>query len=152
MTAASPPPSGARLAALGATAALLHAAFDALSTGAGVAPPYLRLDDAPEVFRLVSPVAVSVAASAIGGIIAAICLVVVAAAARGVRALPLGAAIAAFWIFSAVLARLAWFTTPPGASIAAIACGVPRGLAIGWALASLARRAPAAVSGTAGAA
>jgi hypothetical protein len=129
--------SGRRVASLGALSAVLHAAFDAACTLVGATPPYLRLDDAPEVFRFMSPVAVSTATSIVSGVIAAIAVVVVAEAGHRRRPLVLGAVVGAFWMFSAALSRVVWFDTPLLPSIAAIACGVPRGLAIGWALARL---------------
>jgi hypothetical protein len=141
----SAPPTAAlsslRLAALGALAAVLHGGLDAASSAAGATPPYLRLADAPEAFRVLSPFAVSVAFSAVSGVIAAIALVVVSASRRGAAALPLGVAIAALWILSAALSRVAWFDTPAGPTLLSIACGVPRGLAIGWILTRLSRPA-----------
>jgi hypothetical protein len=58
------PPRGPRLGALVGAAAALHALFDAVLYRVPLArPPYLRLEDAPEGFQFLSPVAVSVAAS-----------------------------------------------------------------------------------------
>ena len=132
--------SGRRVAALGALSAALHAAFDGACTLAGATPPYLRLDDAPEVFRFMSPVAVSISTSIVSGVIAGIAVVVVAEAGRRRRPLALGAVVGAFWMFSAALSRVVWFDTPLLPSIVSIACGVPRGLAIGWTLARLTRQ------------
>ena len=128
------PLSRARLAVLGVVAAALHAAFDAASSRFGpTTPPYLRLEDWPEAFQLVSPLAVSLTASCVSGVIAVIAAVVAAPARR--RALTLGALVAGFWIFSAALTRLVWLATPWPAAFVGIALGLPRGLVIGWALA-----------------
>jgi len=132
-----PQPSRARLAVLGLVAAALHAACDAASSRFGpTTPPYLRLEDWPEAFQLLSPLAVSLTASCVSGVIAVIALVV-AAPPRG-RALMLGALVAGFWIFSAFLTRLVWLSTPWPTALLGIALGIPRGLAIGWVLARLA--------------
>lgn len=129
------PLSGARLAVLGLVAAALHAAFDAASSLFGpTTPPYLRLEDWPEAFRLLSPFAVSLTASCVSGVIA----VIAVAVAAQPRALVLGALVAGFWIFSASLTRLVWLATPWPTALLGIALGVPRGLAIGWVLARLA--------------
>jgi hypothetical protein len=146
---AVPSPSPARLAALALAAAALHGGLDALCSAASLTtPPYLRLGDAPEVFRLVSPVAVSVAASAVSGIIAAIAVSLVGAARA--RRRTLGAALAGFWLFSAVLLRLTWLDTPLLPTMVGLACGIPRGFAVAWALSALCRGGVSAA--TAGAA
>lgn len=126
--------SGVRAALLGMAAAGLHLGFDLASTAIGAAPPYLRLADAPEVFRSLSPVSVSIATSAVSGVIAVIVLSIFSTA-RHRRALRLGIAVTAFWVFSATLSRLAWFSTPLLPTAVSIALGIPRGLAIGWVLA-----------------
>jgi hypothetical protein len=133
------PLSGRRVAALSVLAAALHGAFDAVTYRLPwAAPPYLRLADAPEMFEMLSPVAVSVAASCVSGIIAAIAVVAVEPG-RGRRSLALGAVIAGFWLLSAVLMRLTWLSTPWPVALVGIACGVPRGLVIGAVLSRLAR-------------
>lgn len=134
-----PPLSGARLAVLFLVAAVLHAACDAASARFGATtPPYLKIEDWPEAFQLISPVAVSLAASCVSGVIAVIALVAAAPARR--PALTIGALIAGFWIFSAALTRLVWLSTPWPTALLGIALGVPRGLAIGWVLARLTPR------------
>ena len=140
------PLSGARLAVLGLVAAALHAAFDAASSRFGpTTPPYLRLEDWPEAFRLLSPFAVSLTASCVSGVIAVIAVVVAAPARR--RGLVLGALVAGFWIFSASLTRLVWLATPWPSALVGIALGVPRGLVIGWVLARLAPLVESAAGG-----
>jgi hypothetical protein len=131
------PLSGARLAVLGLIAAALHAAFDAASTRFGpTTPPYLKIDEWPEAFQLLSPVAVSLAASCVSGVIAVIAVIAASPSRR--RALAIGGLVAAFWILSASLTRLVWLSTPWPTALLGIALGVPRGLAIGWVLARLA--------------
>ena len=132
-----PPLSGVRLAVLGLVAAALHAVIDAVSARFGpTTPPYLKIEDFPEAFQLLSPFAVSLAASSVSGVIAVIALVAAAPSRR--RALAIGTLIAGFWILSASLTRLVWLSTPWPMALLAIALGVPRGLAIGWVLARLA--------------
>jgi hypothetical protein len=127
-----------RLAALALAAAALHGALDAVCSAAALTtPPYLRLGDAPEVFRLVSPLAVSIAASAVSGMIAAIAVSIVGAVRA--RRRTLGAALAAAWLFSAVLLRLTWLDTPLLPTLVGFACGIPRGFAVAWAVSALAR-------------
>jgi hypothetical protein len=130
--------SRSRLAALALAAAALHGGLDALCSAAALTtPPYLRLGDAPEVFRLVSPLAVSIAASAVSGMIAAIAVSIVGEARA--RRRTLGAALTAFWLFSAVLLRLTWLDTPLLPTLVGLACGIPRGFAVAWAVSALAR-------------
>jgi len=131
------PLSGVRLAVLGLVAAALHAAFDAASTRFGATtPPYLKIDDWPEAFQLLSPVAVSLAASCVSGVIAVIALIATAPSRR--RALALGTLVAGFWMLSAALTRIVWLSTPWPTALLSIALGLPRGLAIGWVLGRLA--------------
>jgi hypothetical protein len=58
----------------------------------------------------------------------------------------IAALVTGFWIFSALLTRAVWLATPWPVTLAAVACGVPRGLAVGWAAARLARPAPGAAA------
>lgn len=135
----APTLSGRRIAALGVLAAAIHAAFDALSYRLdAVAPPYLRLWDGPEEFRMLSPVAVSIAASCVSGVIAVIAFGAVQPRQR--RPLVLGTVVAGFWIFSAALLRAVWLATPWGTTALALLGGIPRGLAVGWAMARAAAR------------
>jgi hypothetical protein len=132
------PISGARALALGALAALLHAGFDLATWGsAWTRPPYLRLEDMPEVFSSLSPVGVSIAASAVSGVIAALAILAVEPQ-RDRRAVPLGLALAAFWLLSGVLTHAVWLRTSPAQAATSLLLGLPRGLAIGWAAARLA--------------
>jgi hypothetical protein len=121
-----------------ALAATLHAAFDAVAWRFEWAiPPYLRLADAPEPFQALSPVAVSIATSCVGGVIAAIAVAVVEPARRR-RAAAVSAVVAAFWMGSALLTRLVWFSTPWWPSVTGLLCGIPRALVIGAVLAHVA--------------
>jgi len=134
----APSLSGRRVAALSLVAAALHGVFDAITYRLPwAAPPYLRLQDAPEAFELLSPLSVSVAASCVSGVIAAIAIVAVEPG-RGRRALSLGAVLTGFWLLSAVLMRLTWLSTPWSVASVGILCGIPRGFAIGAVLARLA--------------
>lgn len=139
-TSNEPRPLGrARLAVLGAVAAVLHAGFDAASASfPPTTPPYLRMADMPEAFQLLSPVAVSVAASCVSGVIAVIAVIATAAARRRRRALC--ATVTGFWILSAILTRLVWLDTPWPIAAVGILAGVPRGLVVGAVLAALADR------------
>jgi hypothetical protein len=141
-------PSPARVAALGGLAALLHLGFDAaLYPLRWARPPYLRLEDMPEAFRqlpLVSaPVAVAVAVSVVGGLLAVISLLSVEPAAPN-RLRLLAGLVTGFWMFSALLGWFTWQETPFRSVAVALLLGLPRGLAIGLALERLSRVAPAA--------
>jgi hypothetical protein len=133
----APSSSRRRVAAIAFVAAALHGALDATFSATSLTtPPYLRLGDAPDVFRLVSPVAVSLAASVVSGIIAAIATSILGARPERRVAL-LGAVLAAFWMFSAALTRLAWLDTPLWPSVVGVLCGIPRGLAVAWGVSKL---------------
>ena len=145
-------PTPARVAALGGLAALLHLGFDAaLYPLSWARPPYLRLEDMPEAFRqlpLVSaPVAVALATSAVGGLLAVIALLAVEPGATGRRRLLVGL-VTGFWAFSALLGWFTWLSTPFAGVAPALLLGLPRGLAIGLALERLSRppARPGAVS------
>jgi hypothetical protein len=128
--------SGRRVATLVAAAAALHGVFDAVSCRIPLAvPPYLRLEDAPEAFQMLSLVAVSIAVCSVSGIIAAIAVAVVPWPER--HPLLLGVIVTGFWLFSALLLRLVWMTTPWPTTAIALLMGVPRGLVIGWCLARI---------------
>jgi len=132
------PPGTWRTAALGAGAALLHLGFDAAcSTLTWARPPYLRMEDLPEAFRqlpLVSaPVAVSVAASAVSGLLAVIALLAVEPGAPR-RWRQLTGVVTGFWLFTALLTWLVWLSSPFTRALPGIALGIPRGLAVGWLL------------------
>jgi hypothetical protein len=129
--------SGGRALALGAVAAALHGAADLATYGSALLrPAYLRLEDAPDVFSTLSPVGVSIAASAVSGAIAALSVSIVEPTPRR-RAVALGVVLAAFWTFSAFLTWLVWLETPAALALASLLLGAPRGLLIGWALARL---------------
>ena len=146
-----PPLSRLRVAVLGAVAALLHGAFDAVLVRVpAAAPPYLRLQDGPDIFQTLSPLSVSIAASCVSGVIAAIAVVALEPARRN-GPLLLGTVLAAFWVLSAVLTRAVWLTTPWPVAGVGIACGIPRGLVVGWCLDRLSgRRSGPAAAGPPG--
>lgn len=117
-------------------AATLHGVCDVMTYGVAMArPPYLRLGDAPEAFQMLSPVAVSVAVSCISGVIAVIAVAALAPPQR--RPLMLGGLVTGFWLFSAVLLRALWLSTPWTTTLLASLFGVPRGFAVGWCLARI---------------
>jgi len=132
------PPGSPRTAALGAGAALLHLGFDAACSALSWArPPYLRMEELPEAFRqlpLVSaPVVVSVASSAVSGLLAAIALLAVEPQAPR-RLRQLTGIVTGFWLFTATLTWLVWLSSPFSRALPGIALGIPRGLAVGWLL------------------
>jgi hypothetical protein len=132
------PLDGTHLAVLGVVAAALHAAFDAATARwAATTPPYLRSADMPEAFQALSPMAISVAASCVSGVIAVVAFVATAQARR--RRVVLGATITGFWLLSAALMRLVWLDTPWSITAVGLLAGVPRGFAIGAVLDALAR-------------
>jgi hypothetical protein len=135
---ATTPAPPRRIASLGALAALVHLALDALlSPFPWARPPWLRLEDMPEAFRelpLVSAsVAVSIAASVVGGLLAAIAVAAVEPGAPR-RGRMLAGLVTGFWLFSAVLTWLTWLQTPFLVALPGILLGIPRGLAVGWLL------------------
>ncbi len=134
------------LAAIGLIATGLHALFDAVSAVVpALVPPYLRLGDAPEEFRMLSPLAVSTAFSCVSGVIAVISVAAVLPAYRRPRVL--GAMIAGFWLFSAFLLRIVWLSTPWGTLLLSLVPGLVRGAAIGWVIAALTSRRVSARTG-----
>ena len=149
-TSAGPQPTLAsgRASALSLLAALVHLGFDALSSRwPGSTPPHLQLAYAPEFVReMLSPLAVGIAASAVNGAIAGVALLAVApwdGPARGRRALRLGIVLFGFWILSDGLLALVWLSAPWPLVLGGLAAGLPRSLAVGWLLASLAGPRPA---------
>lgn len=133
-----PPPRSLPTAALGLGAALLHLGFDvACAQVAWARPPYLRMEDLPEAFRYLpfvsAPVAVSVAASAVSGLLAIIALLAVEPGS-GRRRWQLTRTVTGFWLFTALLTWLVWLSTPFLRALPGIALGIPRGLAVGWLL------------------
>lgn len=134
---------------VGIVAALLHGAFDAICYRVPLlVPPYLRLDDAPEEFRMLSPLGVSIAVSCVSGLIAIISVAALLPTQR--RPAVLGGMITGFWLFSAVLLRIVWLTTPWGAIVVALLPGFVRGAVIGWLAAVLmAHRVNAPMDGAA---
>jgi hypothetical protein len=134
--------SGARALALGALAALLHGGFDLLTwPSTWTRPPYLRLEDMPEVFSSLSPAGVSIAASAVSGFIAALAILAVEPE-RNRRVVALGLVLAAFWLFSALLTHAVWLRTSWTYALTSLPLALPRGLAIGWVAARLAPAQP----------
>jgi hypothetical protein len=134
---------------VGIVAALLHGAFDALCSQVPLlVPPYLRLDDAPEEFQMLSPLGISIAVSCVSGVIAVISVAAVLPPQR--RPAVLGGMITGFWLFSAVLLRIVWLTTPWSAIVVALLPGFVRGAMIGWfAAALMAHRVNAPTDGAA---
>ena len=133
----APPHTLPRALGLAGAAAALHGAFDAATFRLPwIGPPYLKLEDASEAFRFLSPLTVSVATSCVSGVIAAIAAGALEPSAR--RTGPLAALVTGFWLFSALLSWLLWFETPWPAAVAGLAAGVPRGLAVGLVLARIA--------------
>ncbi len=117
-------------------AAALHGGFDAIAYRISPqVPPYLRLSDAPEAFQMLSPVAVSIAASCVSALIAVIAIGAIEAPRRNWRTI--GIAVTAFWVFSAALMRATWLSTPWTITACALLAGVPRGLVIGFVLTRL---------------
>jgi hypothetical protein len=88
------------------------------------------------MFQLLSPVAVSIAVSAVSGIIGAIAVLALEPPRR--RPVTLALVVTAFWLFSAGLTRVVWLSTPWGETVAGLLFGIPRGAAVGWCLAHLA--------------
>ena len=143
----APSPSARRVLALGAVAALVHAAFDLVTwPSSWTRAPYLRLEDMHEAFGALSPVGVSIAASVVSGIIAALALAAFEPA-PGRRARTFGLALAAFWIFSALLTHAVWLSTPWSRALVALPLGIPRGLTVGWLLARFAAEVPTPAGG-----
>jgi hypothetical protein len=133
-------PGGGRALLLGIAAAVLHGACDlATFPSRWTRPPYLRIEDAPEMFHTLSPVGVSVAASAVSGVIAALAVLAVEPA-PGRRARTLGIVLAAFWLCSAVLFQAVWLSTGWRYGLTSLPLALPRGLVIGWAIAALSPR------------
>jgi hypothetical protein len=121
--------------------ATAHAAFDLAGLALPwIAPPYLRLGEAPEAFRALPPLAVIAAASCVSGAIDGILVTALEPAAR--RPALVGALVGGFWLFSAVLCWSVWFETPLALAAPGLALGVARGAAGGWALSRLARPPP----------
>jgi hypothetical protein len=124
---------------IGLGSAALHAAFDAITAQVQLLrPPYLRLSDAPEEFQMLSPIAVSIAVCCVSGVIAVISVAAVLPQQR--RPGLLAGMITGFWLFSAVLLRAVWLSTPWSTTVIALVPGLVRGAVIGWFAASIARR------------
>jgi hypothetical protein len=133
---AAPPLTPARALGLAAAAAAVHGAFDALaSVIPGCAPPYLRLADASDAFKLLSPFAVSAASSCVSGAIGAMMAGALEPGSR--RAVPLATLVTGFWLFSALLSWYLWFATPWAAALPGLLAGLPRGAVVGLVLARL---------------
>jgi hypothetical protein len=135
---AAPPPRAASGVVLAGAAAAVHALFDLLGLALPwVAPPYLRLAEAPDAFRDLPPLAVIAATSCVSGAIDGILVAALEPAARRPRVI--GALVGGFWLFSAALCWSVWFATPLGRAAPGLALAAARGAAAGWALARLAR-------------
>ncbi len=138
------PLTGARLLGLAALAAGLHLALDGLFwLVPWAAPPHLLLRYAPEFVReMVGPLGVSIAASAVWGIIGVIALVAIEPGAgppaRRVRVL--AAVLWGFWLLSEGLMALVWLDAPWGPVLGGLAAGIPRSAAVAWVLVRIERR------------
>jgi hypothetical protein len=137
------PTTGGRVAGPAALAAVLHGLFDLVTWySRWTRPPYLRLEDMPEMFSMLSPLGVSIATSAVSGVIAGLAIAGIEPA-PGRRATSLGLVLAGFWFFSAVLVHAVWLRTSWTLAATSLPLALPRGLAIGWAAARLAAPRPA---------
>jgi hypothetical protein len=99
----------------------------------GATPPYLLLPYAPEPFQALSPVAVSIAASVVNGIIAAIALAAIEPApsrSPGRQVMVLAAVLFAFWMLSGTLTAVVWLTGAGWRVAGALALGAPRALLV----------------------
>ncbi len=127
-----------RLAALALLAALLHLALDWIFHFAEwSSPPHLLVRHAPEVFQVLSPLAVGVAASAVNGVISLVALLSVAPADGPPpprRTLVLGLVLWGFWILSEGLLALVWLSAPALVVLGGLFFGFPRSLLLAWAL------------------
>ncbi len=127
-----------RLVALALLAALLHLGLDwLLHFAEWTSPPHLLVRHAPELFQLLSPLAVGIAASSVNGVISLIGLLLVDPAAGRPPARPtlvLGLVLWGFWILSEGLLALVWLSAPALAVLGGLAFGLPRSLLVAWAL------------------
>lgn len=129
---------------MAALAAGLHIVLDGLSwLVPWAAPPHLLLRYAPDFVReMVGPPGMSIAASAIWGIIGVIALLAVGpgVAPPPRRARVLAAVLWAFWLLSEGLMALVWLDAPWGPVLGGLLAGIPRSAAVAWALVRLERR------------
>jgi len=143
-TAGGRPLTGPRLLGLAAIAAGMNLALDGLSWLVPfAAPPHLLLRYAPEFVReMLGPLAVSIAASAVWGLIGLIALLAIepgaAPPARRVRIF--ATALWGFWLLSEGLMALVWLEAPWGPVLGGLLAGIPRSAAVAWALVRLERR------------
>jgi hypothetical protein len=79
---------------------------------------------------------VSIAVSCVSGIIGIIAVLAIEPPHR--RPVVLAAVVTGFWLFSAALTRIVWMSTPWAETVAGLLFGIPRGLVVGWGLATLA--------------
>ncbi len=127
-----------RLLALALLAALLHLALDwLLHFAEWSSPPHLLVRHAPEVFQVLSPLAVGIASSAVNGVISLIALLSVHPGdgrppAR--RVVALGLMLWGFWILSEGLLALVWLSAPAFTVLGGLAFGLPRSLLVAWLL------------------
>ena len=117
-----------RVTVLALAAGAVHLACDlAAAKIPFAAPPYLLFSYMPEAFRDLSPLGVSIAASAVNGVIAAIAFAAVPTARR--RPVPLGCVLFAFWAGSGLCLALVWLSGAGWRAITGLAFGAPRALA-----------------------
>ncbi len=134
MPDAPPDLTASRAALLALVAGAVHLACDlAARLLPGAAPPYLLLAYMPEPFQALSPVAVSIAASAVNGLIACIALVALEpppARPRRRQMAVLAAVLFSFWLLSGVLTAVVWLSGAGWRLVGALGLGAPRALAV----------------------
>jgi hypothetical protein len=139
--------TGGRAALVGLVATLLHGGFDLLTWPSRLMrPPYLRLEDMPEVFAMLSPLGISIATSCVSGIIATLAAVAIEPGPRR-RTLTLGLVLSAFWLLSALLMQAVWLSTSWSLAATSLPLALPRGLLVAWIASRLTPAAPAADPG-----
>lgn len=123
-----------------AVAAAVNVLADLLTSRAELTtPPYLLLDHAAEPFRQVVALdraavlgAVSIAASVVNGLVAALFAEAVAGARRPV--VVLGALLSAIWVVSGALLALVYLDAPATILSGSLLAGLPRSFAVAWAI------------------
>ncbi len=129
---------------MAALAAGLNIALDGLCwLVPWAAPPHLLLRYAPDFVReMVGPLAMSIAASAIWGIIGVIALLAVGPgiAPPSRRARLLAVVLWGFWLLSEGLMALVWLDAPWGQVLGGLLAGIPRSAAVAFVLVRLGHR------------
>ncbi len=133
-------PGTSRIFVATAVAAAAHLAIDALTSRAPITtPPHLLLDHAGDAFRDLLALdrrtilaAVAIVSAGVNGTIAG--LIATALASIRNRALVLGAALSAIWLFSGGLMILVYLSPPWPVVAGSLAAGIPRSFAVAWLL------------------